>query len=367
MKFSPSKIFPVALLFLICGAIFARAEVQGQRWLLVFDTSAAMKKRLPAVETEIKTLFASGFGGKISDNDSIGVWTLGEKLKTGGLPDADWDADNAPAMAGGLVKFLHAQDFSGSANPARLQPLLGQVIGGSERLTIVIFCDGTEHFNWSPYTNGINSTLQQTAAERKKSQQPTVVVFRTQLGKFSGATVNFPPAVVAFPPFPLLPREMKPVDTVAQTVPSNPPPAAVPPPKPTANLPALIIVGTRVSTNVSDLTNTPPVASAPASVAPKTNPPPAPVVAKILPAPPPTNLSVVAPATNALSAGATNLPPTATVNAESRLEKILTGGGIVLLLVALALVVFLLRRKNSSRGSLITSSLENDFRPPRAK
>jgi hypothetical protein len=358
MKFSPAKTLSIALLFIFCAASIVQAEEQRQRWLLVFGTSSAMKKRLPAVEAAIKTLFTTDFGGKISDGDSIAVWTIGNKLKPDGFPLAEWSPENTPDLTSNLIAYIHAQHYSGSDNLSALQPILGQVVANSRRLTILIFCDGTEQIDWSPY-DGINEMLRQTASGRKELKQPVIIVLRSQEGKFTGGMVDFPPVPVTLPQFPPLPEEIKPAV-------SNPPPVIVssaPPPPPPLSL---FIVGTHVSTNEADMTNSLPAAvERVPSAATKTIPPVVVAVAKTNP-PVVVNNAVPAVATNPVPAGVqtpvkdTNQPAAAA--ADDHVEKILTFGGIGLLAAALGLVIFLLRRKNLPRGSLITSSMQDKFR-----
>ena len=329
MKFFPAKIISVTLLFVFCGALALQAQQpaqpQAQRWLLVFGTSSAMKKRLPAVEAAIKTLFATDFAGKISSGDSIRVWTVGDKLKVG--PLVEWSPENVPGLTSNLITFLRKQSFSGSANLSSLEPSVRWVVANSDRVTILIYCDGSEHIDWSPY-DGINEMLRQTVSERKKLKQPVLIVLRAQQGKFIEGMVNFPPSPLSIPSFPPLPGEIK-AAALANAA-SNPPPVIVPPapPKPVA---PLVIIGTHISTNAADATNFEPV-----------SPPPVPVIVQT-------------------SMKATN-QPVAVANPDDRIEKILTFGGGGLLAVAAALVVFLLRRKSSPRGSLITSSMQENFR-----
>jgi hypothetical protein len=359
MKFFPAKPISIALLLLFCGAFIVQAQGQQQRWLLIFGTSSAMKKRLPAVEDEVKTLFGTDFGGKISPGDSIAVWTVGDKLNAGEYPLLDWAPESAAAQTTNLIAYLRGQSYSGSANLAALQPVLGQVVANSDRLTILIFCDGTEQMKGSPFDDGINDSLRQTAAERKKSQQPVLIVMRSREGKYTGAMVNFPPVPVNLPAFPQSPATN--VVARAAAIASNPPPVVAAAPA------ALVIIGTHVSTNPADLTNTPPVVVEPAPVVvPKTN---LPVVAMT---PPVVKTNLPAPATNAIAAvvqsPVTNpVPPVAAANPDDRIEKILTIGGIGLLVVAAGLVGFLFRRKSAPQGSLITTSMQEKFRSPDQK
>ncbi len=366
---APKLLFTtLAVLWLLASAA-AQAE---PRWLLVFNTSSSMKKRLPAVEAEVKTLLMTEFSRGLHAEDSVGVWTLNDRLHTGQFPLLVWSPERAPLVVSNLVAFVHRQNYSGNTSFAALQPLLDQVIADSERLTVVLICDGEDELHGTPYDGGLNETIKQTRDARKTLHQPFVIVLRTQLGKFVGATVNFPPVPANLPPFPLLPREIK-AATPA-------PPTNVAAAKPPVAAQPLIIVGTHVSANTNDLPKiiipqTPPVSPSVAVVV-KTNPPPAnlaPAPVAVRP-PPPRVLSppaaavvavtnIAAPATNSAAAPTTNAG-----TAEDGLSRwlIYIGGGI--LAAAVALVVFLARRgRRGSHSSLITSSMENDSRPPGQK
>jgi len=358
MKFSAAKTVSIALLFIFCWASVVQAEEQKQRWLLIFGTSSAMKKRLPAIEAGIETLFATDFSGKISDGDSIAVWTIGSKLKPTGYPLTEWSSENTPELTTNLIAYVRALRFSGSDNLSALQPILGQVVMNSRRLTILIFCDGTEQIDWSPY-EGINDMLSETAAERKRLKQPVIIVLRSQEGKFTGGMVDFPPVPVTFPKFPPLPDEIKPVVT-------NPPPVVVtvtPPPPPVVSL---FIVGTHVATNEASMTNSLPAPADVVPAAPTANLPVVVTIAKTNPPvvvnnPVPAVVTYPVPAVVQIPVKDTN-QPVAAAAAEDHVEKILTFGGIGLLAAALGLCVFLLLRKNAPRGSLITSSMQDKFR-----
>ena len=366
-------------------AVVASAEPQERRWLLVFGTSSAMKKRLPAIESEIKSLLLADTNLLFAKGDSLGIWTFGDKLQLGQFPLTTWMPERSPLLVSNLTTFLRKQRFAGSESLDALQPTLNRIIEDSERLTVVIFCDGTETINWTPYDQGINDALHQAVADRKKTLPPVVLLLRTQTGKYVGATVNLPPVPVRAPPFPLLAREQKPVVT-------NPPPVVVPV-VPKVIAPPLIIVGTHVSTNTNDLTNRVVVATAIANVAP-TNSSPAvldgkpsdhgtsatPTVRTEKNSGQPkktfTNASTI-PATSdstevtppsAPSAAATNVLAVASVTPpDDGMAKVLTYFGGVLILAAVGLVIFLLRPRRAPPSSLITSSMQENFPPPKQK
>lgn len=369
------------LLWLWLAASVAQAEPE--RWLFIFDTSSAMKKRLPAVENEIKILFTTSIGGNFHQGDSIGVWTYNRKLRMGEFPLTTWMPDQASATADQLGAFLRKQSYASGTTFTNVRPMLERVVKDSERLTVILFTDGESDVIGTPYDSGINETLRQTAAERKAVRQPAVVVLRSQLGKYVGATVNFPPSMVTIPPFPRLPREIK------LTV-TNPPVVTAPVARPaTSAVPALIIVGTRVSTNVQEAaqllaaaaTNPPAVAevfvtNAPAPVATPITPAvlpkvTSPTVAIVKPIQTPATAPVV-PTVKSPAVIATNPPVAAVVEPPAPapvdgMSRVLIFAAAGLFGVAVALGLFLLLRHRREPGvSLITSSM-NDPKTPSKK
>jgi hypothetical protein len=320
----------VALLagFILTPAGRAQPEpgITDSRFLFIFDTSADMKKRLPAVQAEVNELMSTSLGGQLRGGDSIGVWTFDKDLRTGQFPLQYWSPDDAVTIASSINKLVGKQHYANGTRFNALQPLLNQVIQSSERLTVLIFCDGEDEINWTPYDPGINQVFQQRLAELKKSRQPFVLVLRTQFGQYAGCTVDFPPGMVSFPEFPP-PPVLEPA--------SQPPPAPVAAPPPVIG-PPLIIVGTNVEAKW---------------------PPPAP--------PLPTNPAPVMP-TNVIPAAPTNLvAPTNTVAHSSetpgpdRKGELAIGAALLVAAVALgALAIF--NRRRPDRSSLITRSMRKD-------
>lgn len=236
--------------------LFSHASAQSlleppQRWLLVFGTSITMKGWLPATTTDVENVFVSSMSGQLHEGDSVGVWTYAEKLRAGDYPLFAWVPRLAASETSDLTDFLDRTHYLGSARFAVLQPALKRVIAHSQRLTIVIFCDGLDNLKLTPYDDGINQTFKQMKGDRKKSKQPFVVVIRTQNGGFVGATVNLPPGNLDFPPFPPLPQD---TEVVPAIVPASLPPApAVTLPPPVVTAPPLVIVGTNIITNPDEL------------------------------------------------------------------------------------------------------------------
>jgi hypothetical protein len=376
---------------LLALALFLSASVHAlaqERFLFIFDTSSAMKKRLPAVETELTGLFASNLSGSMHSGDSVAVWTFGTKLNAGTYPQFTWQPANGMAAVTNIMTFLGQQDYWGETHFDALQPLLDRVISHSERLTIVIFCDGEGEVHWTPYDDGINDSMKHAVAERKKHRQPELMVLRTQHGRYAGGTVTFPPSLPIIPPFPAAP-----VAPPSVPVPVLAAPAAVPPPAP--SLPPMIIVGTSAGTDITAVarfaaTNVPvrlkvpkpslmatppeplpPAASVATNEPSKTNPPtaainPAPV-APTAPVITPIANPITLPATNAMAVSSINAVPTNAVAATTTggLDagtKLLLTVGATLFGMAAALVIFLVIRKRRPQTTLITSLMSEDPR-----
>jgi hypothetical protein len=358
--FSVAARWLCALLAALALPINGFAQPKGpERWLFVFDLSATMKKRLPATEEVLKNFFASGAEGRLQDGDNIGVWTYDQKMHGGQFPLVIWNPQQATPLTTNLIAFLRSRTFTGSSQMSVLRTSLTSVITNSERLTVVIFCDGESDLAATPYDRGINQSFLDGRAERKKSAQPFVVLIRTLSGKFIGCTVNFPPGAINIPLF------------LAPPPPTNlPPPVVVTPvakPAPVV-VSDLVIVGKQVST----ATNATPSAASPnTNLATSTTPKVVPPITTNLPLaaspiPPANNQVIAAPQAKVESPSAT--PTTNNLNAtvdndsgRGTIHWLLVGGGGLAIVIVLV-VVWLVRSGRRPQSSLITSSMQDNPR-----
>jgi hypothetical protein len=328
------------ILAVLLAAIFLVPALRAQpaeptepgRFLLVFDTSSDMKKRVDAVQKTLDTMMATSMGGQLHSGDSVGVWTFDQDLHMGEFPLQSWNPDNAATIAAAIGKFVGRQRYVKSTRFGALQPLLNQIVANSERLTVLIFCDGEAEFSGTPFDDGINGIFQQKMEEQKNARQPFVIVLRSQLGRYVACNLGLPPAPVNIPEFPPLPE------------PPPPPPPILTnaePHEPEAVVPSLIIIGTNWGGKMPPpVTNPPPTNPAPTnapaalSAATPTNP----IVEKITAATP------------------TNAPAAALENSGSGDRHFLVlGAG--LLGAALALGIFVWMRSRRKDSSLITRSM----------
>lgn len=377
MIFYFAKRLVVLLALLWGGAVHAQTNAPG-RWLLVFDISSSMKARLPGTTAALKQFLTTGAGGELREGDSVAVWAYDKVLQRGQNP-IEWNAANAAASVTNLPAWLGRLPHLNDSSLSALNPSLGRVVGGSERVTVVIFCDGQSPLNFTPYDDGINQNFRESLAERKKSRQPFVVVLRGQQGKYIGCTVNFPPAGISLPPFPPLPPPPKPVVV-------TPPKLAPPAVQPAATTPSLVITGTKVGTNLNEIPAPPPPAPAhltnpapPVATTASTNLPEAKMEAKPLPTnlvkpiivatiptnPPVTTVIVTQVVVKTVEPVAPPTNPVPGVAAESRPQSAkfwLFASAAGLLVLAGAVVIFLRGAGRRPQSSLISSSMDDDPR-----
>ena len=261
-------------------------EVHG-RFLFIFDTSAGMKKRVPAVELAVNTMLATSISGQLHKGDTIGVWTFSQDLHPGDFPLQMWEPDDAAVIATNLAYFIRTRKYENKTRFEALQPLLRRVVQSSERLTVLIFSDGATKITGTTFDTGINQLFATNAAAQKKAREPFVVVLRSQLGKYVGCTVSCPPQLASLPQFPPLPPP-----------PPAPKPvvAVVPPVAPVVTTPSLLITGTKVEAASIPPASPPPVIEpVPATASPSNAPvavtPPATVALPMVPVVP-TNVAV---------------------------------------------------------------------------
>jgi hypothetical protein len=267
------------------------------RYLFIFDTSSAMKKRLPAIDQQIDSLLAGRLGSHLQDGDTIGIWTFSKDLRMGDMPLQRWSAQNSTIVADNIKTFIESQDYDKDTDFNALQPYLNGLISHSDRLIVFIFSDGDGQIVGTPYDERISNIFKKRKGDMRKARQPFVLVFTTQQGQFAGANLGEPPGGVAIPNFPPWPQP---------PTPTNLPPVVEEKPAPV--IPPLIVIGSHVN---------PPPPVTPVAVNPPAPPPvyvPPPVAA---PVPSSAPVAAVAPAAPAATAPVEPAPTPASVPAEA--------------------------------------------------
>lgn len=390
----------ICCLALLASPLLATADdddnyggIQPRRLLVIFETSKVMKDNLRDTEDTLAKLFSTNLKNELHPYDDVAIWTVNDAIHAEESLIDSWEPEEAAIYTGKVCEFLNKQKFSKHASLAPIEPALSRIVKNSEHLTVLIFCDTESHIAGTPYDNGINSIIANTAATLNGKQMSLIIVLRSYKGQYMGSSVNLS-ADLRIPKFPAPPKR---TPTVNQNTAG---PVARAMERPAASLPPMIIVGTEAGTNLSLLTNTPPPrpevtvppptattksaavpvtpSPAPAEVAvtqpqparlPETitqpTPPPAPsqpappaVATEPNPAQPILQAQPTVPLTNWAAATATAAPP-------NNGYLILLAAGLGALATALIITMVLLIRASRPRNSLITSSMyDNRHQPP---
>lgn len=318
------------------------ADTVNSRFLLIFDTSSAMKPRIPATQYAVERLFLSMMNRQLHAQDDIGVWTFDRELRAGEFPLRRWVPLEAATIASDITNFVRLRHYSKSTRFDAIMPAVNNLVQNSPRLTVLIFCDGAGQIKGTPYDEAINSLLKQNADTQERAQTAFIIVLRAQSGQYTGYSVNSSAVGVDFPEFPPLPAS--PQSAAPSQINPPVPPAPAPAPHPVATLPPLVIIGTNVSTN--------PLPPIPAKTA-IPNPPPARVEASPPPAEPSPRSA------NAVSTKMAGAPTNAVPAGNSGLSRQgAMATGVMLLAVATLVIILGLIRSRRPRGdSLITRSM----------
>jgi hypothetical protein len=204
--------------------------ISDSRYLLIFDTSAAMKRRSDNVQRMVGELIASGMNGQMRGGDTIGVWTFNDALYAGHLPLTRWTTERRMSIAAKVTEFLRGQKFEKEAHFDTVLPSLQRVVTNSAKLTVLLFSDGISTLSGTPFDGQIAAAYEPFRENQKRERMPFVTVLRAKNGEYLGYGVTPAPWAVEFPKFP-----PEPVVVVARP---EPKPA---PPRPT--VPPLIVIG----------------------------------------------------------------------------------------------------------------------------
>ena len=283
----------LAVAVLLPGILAAQSSTtnsphQGNRYLVIVETSRAMKDRGAGVLSALQNLLASGMQGQMRRGDTVGLWTFSDQVNVGQFPLQTWSPEAAKGVTGRVIRFLQDQQCE---NPARFDvvtPALQRVVKHSEYVTVIIFSSGEEKIRGTPFDAEINKAYKTWRVQQQQAHMPFITVLRAEKGTFAERTVVPAPWKLQMPERPpgIAVVEAEPAKDVDK--------AKAAPPR---MLPPLIVSGRKpkpAATNSLD-SNTVSLAASPA---------PAPVKSQALgfvlpPDAPDNRLAVASPATSA--------------------------------------------------------------------
>jgi hypothetical protein len=280
------------------------------RWLLVFDTSFAMRDRAKAVQDVTMDLFATGMHGNMRAGDTIGVWTFNDKLHPGAIPLQIWSPETSQALARGMMQFLSGQSYENTAQLDEVTTNINRIVKMSDVITIILVSDGSQPIKGTPFDAPINAFYKANFRQQKKEQMPVVTVFRGLRGTLATNTLNLCPWPVDIPTVPAPPvaqEKPKPAPVPPLIMIGKKPEAAKPPNAPVSEMPPAPAPQTNavesaatpavaIQNNTAPKAEVPAPAPVPQAVAPEEKPKPSePIIANTPPpvpiGPPPVQIS----------------------------------------------------------------------------
>ncbi|HTR42161.1 MAG TPA: hypothetical protein VMH87_11155 [Pseudomonadales bacterium] len=350
------------------------------RVLIIFDTSSAMKKRLPNEVKAIKQLFALALAERLQNGDTIGIWTFDSDVHTGEYPLQYWQVQNITPIASSVISFVQSEHYGKTTSFDKLTPLISHVISTSPRILVIIFCDGDGQFKGTPFDMSVNAAFKEHQNDMRKAREPFVIALQGENGQYNGSTISSAeemniPHFSPRGPSPQFPTEGAPVSQAPPPAPAPQPliiighPATnAPPPPPTQDI---IIKGTPPVTTPAPA---PPAGSVQTNAVPQANSLPESKLPETNSAPP---VVVSAPATNTVVSSAVVSPPeppaptpvptpavtpaappiSITMPAETSKAALFVIAGGILIVAGVPLWVILGRSRRQAT-SLITESLK---------
>ena len=148
----------------------------GNRWLLVFNTSAAMRDRAQGIQSVARDLLTSSMHGTMRPGNTIGIWTYDSQLRADEAPLLNWYPDAAQGIR-----------RSGVSQPPPLQKTavfgdvltnMLRVIKMSDCITVILISDGTDPIKGTPFDARIANYYKTNYEPQKKARMPVVTVLR---------------------------------------------------------------------------------------------------------------------------------------------------------------------------------------------
>ena len=226
MKYLRPLIFCAGILASAIFSSSAREQTApaGDRYLIIVETAKAMKPAIQATRQCVQDLLATGLNGKLRTGDTLGLWTYNNNLHTGEFPMQVWNPARTNEIAGRVDAFLKQQRCRDIAWNSDMLAALFQVIANSDGITVLIFSDGAQPLQGTPFDAVINQVYAKHRDELRAAKIPFVTVLQARGGKIVNGIVNPGRSPVNIPKLPPAP---KPAPAVVKDKPAPPVPAPV--------------------------------------------------------------------------------------------------------------------------------------------
>src|SRR5215469_9067721 len=139
------------------------------RWLLIFETTSSMRHRTNGVIDQTQDLLRSGMHGLIHTGDTIGIWTFNDRLYTGEAPLQVWSPEASPNITRHTLQFLRSQPYVKSPRMQEMLTNMLNVVDSSPFITVILFTDGDDPIQGTPFDARINEVYKASYRQQKKA------------------------------------------------------------------------------------------------------------------------------------------------------------------------------------------------------
>ncbi|HUR45633.1 MAG TPA: hypothetical protein VMZ27_07140 [Candidatus Saccharimonadales bacterium] len=195
----------LCLLRLLASPCVAAETAQlGAKFLLVVDTSTAMKRFDHAGRQTVFDFIFSGASTQMHSGDTFGLWTFNDQVSAGAFPMQVWTPDSNLNLATAAGLFLKGQHYEGNARADKAIEKALALVKSVKDLNIFIVTSGDSSLGNSDIEKGIKDVYQAKSLDARKRNLPVVLWISAWKGEvvnvqvaISGEAVQFPADLLA--------------------------------------------------------------------------------------------------------------------------------------------------------------------------
>ena len=176
----------------------ASPNTNGNRFLLLLDTSLSMKPLETPQREATFDLIYSGLRGHMTNGDTYGVWLAGDRNDTS-FPMESWKLKHAVELAAKAAVHLKDRGYKGAGGLNAALADVGRVVQNVGDLTVVLVSNGETPVKGTPFDDAINARFAELAPAMKQAGATLNTVLVAQDGEFVAWAVNSPDFLVEVP------------------------------------------------------------------------------------------------------------------------------------------------------------------------
>ena len=168
---------------LMCGLLAAAGspvpeKSDGDRYLFVVETSAAMAKLEHGGRQAVFDLIYSGIEGRMRPGDSFAIWTFQEDVSIGEFPMHVWKPDDKLSLASRAGNYLKQVPYKDKASLSKALVRVMSLIRGVKDVNVIIVCSTAAKVE----ELGSFPLWDQRKGEAKKAKKPLLLTLAARGG-----------------------------------------------------------------------------------------------------------------------------------------------------------------------------------------